>query len=221
LKLSMRWFYAEAQATVLLNDGFAVLDRERSPMSTSWAANGSDWFDVSGDASANVTRFRLSRASPTTAGTIRLVSAIGSTPDSSTARSAASTARGASRSFWQWASLSPLARVTGRAARAAPHRLEPIESGSVRALFERRLLPLASGVDAAFVALWTDAKAKRRSKQLEPVEETVSAMGASTLAGEFSPLGDPFRGRTRPRRRSSACSSTCAAPTARWWSRRR
>jgi hypothetical protein len=28
-KLSMRWRYAEAQATVLLNDGFAVLDRER------------------------------------------------------------------------------------------------------------------------------------------------------------------------------------------------
>jgi hypothetical protein len=74
--------------------------------------NGSDWFDVSGDRVGNVTRFRLSRASPTTAVTIRLVFAIGSTPGSSTARSAASTARGASRSFWQWASLSPLARVT-------------------------------------------------------------------------------------------------------------
>jgi hypothetical protein len=28
-KLSVRWRYAEAQATVLLFDGFAVLDRER------------------------------------------------------------------------------------------------------------------------------------------------------------------------------------------------
>ncbi len=28
-KLTMRWRHAEAQAIVLLNDGFAVLDRER------------------------------------------------------------------------------------------------------------------------------------------------------------------------------------------------
>jgi hypothetical protein len=28
-KLSMRWRHAEVQATVLLNDEFAVLDRER------------------------------------------------------------------------------------------------------------------------------------------------------------------------------------------------
>ncbi len=39
-------------------------------------------------------------------------------------------------------------------ARPAPRRPDPIEGGSVRALFEQRLLPLASGVDAAFVALW-------------------------------------------------------------------
>jgi hypothetical protein len=62
LKLSMRWFYAEAQATVLLNDGFAVLDRERSPMSTSWAANGSDWFDVSGDRVRQTSRASACRA---------------------------------------------------------------------------------------------------------------------------------------------------------------
>jgi hypothetical protein len=49
--------------------------------------------------SANVKRFRLSRASPPTAGTIRLVFAINSTPGSTTARSVASTTRGASRSF--------------------------------------------------------------------------------------------------------------------------
>jgi hypothetical protein len=38
--------------------------------------------------------------------------------------------------------------------RAAPRRPDPIEGGSVRALFDLRLMPLASGVDAAFVALW-------------------------------------------------------------------
>jgi hypothetical protein len=36
-KLSMRWRYAEAQATVLLNDEFAVLD-ERLTLTPSWAA---------------------------------------------------------------------------------------------------------------------------------------------------------------------------------------
>jgi hypothetical protein len=46
----MRCRYAEAQATVLLNDGFAVLDCERPDVdSTSWAANVSDWIDVSRD----------------------------------------------------------------------------------------------------------------------------------------------------------------------------
>jgi hypothetical protein len=72
-KLSMRWRYAEAQATVLLNDGFAVLDRERPDVDSKLGDNGSDWIDVSGDASANVTRFRLSRASPATAVIIWLV----------------------------------------------------------------------------------------------------------------------------------------------------
>jgi hypothetical protein len=47
--------------------------------------------------------------------------------------------------------LEPLLLVMqASAARAAPRRLE---GGSVRALFEQCLLPLASGVDAAFVAL--------------------------------------------------------------------
>jgi hypothetical protein len=48
-KLSMRWRYVEAQATVLLNDGFAVLDRERPDVDSKLGDNGSDWFDVSGD----------------------------------------------------------------------------------------------------------------------------------------------------------------------------
>ncbi len=44
-KLLMRWRYAEAQATVLLNDGFAVLERERpdvdSKLGRQTAATGS------------------------------------------------------------------------------------------------------------------------------------------------------------------------------------
>jgi hypothetical protein len=51
-KLSMRWRYAEAQATVLLYDGFAVLDRERSDVDSKLGGNHSDWIEVSGDASA-------------------------------------------------------------------------------------------------------------------------------------------------------------------------
>ena len=63
--------------------------------------------------------------------------------------------------FLQWAAPSPLARVTQaerrelRLAVSSVAGSEPaIEGGTVRALFEQRLLPLASGVDAAFVALW-------------------------------------------------------------------
>jgi hypothetical protein len=80
-KLSMRWRYAE----VLYDDGFAVLDRERPDVDSKLGDNGSDWFDVSGDASANVTRFRLLRS-------VRR-------PASTTARLAASPTRGASRSY--------------------------------------------------------------------------------------------------------------------------
>jgi hypothetical protein len=44
-KLSMRWRYAEAQATVpvLLCDGFAVLDREWPDVDSKLGGNGSDW----------------------------------------------------------------------------------------------------------------------------------------------------------------------------------
>jgi hypothetical protein len=62
--------------------------------------------------------------------------------------------------FLQWAVPSPLARVTQaerhdlRLAVSSAAGSEPtIEGGSVRALFEQRLLRLASGFDAAFVAL--------------------------------------------------------------------
>ncbi len=45
----MSWRFAEAQATVLLNDGFAVLDCERPSVDSKLGDNGIDWFDVSGD----------------------------------------------------------------------------------------------------------------------------------------------------------------------------
>ncbi len=55
---------------------------------------------------------------------------------------------------------SPLARVTQAERRELRFAVSSvagsksvIEGGSVRALFEQRLLPLASGFDAAFVAL--------------------------------------------------------------------
>jgi hypothetical protein len=89
-----------------------VLDRERPYVDSKLGDNGSDWFDVSGDASANVTRFRLSRASPTTAETIRLVFAIDSTP--SFDDGALSSFHGSRRvtQFLQCAAPFPLVRVT-------------------------------------------------------------------------------------------------------------
>jgi hypothetical protein len=81
--------FVETQATVLLYDGFAVLDRERPDVDSNLGGNGSDWFDVSGDRVGNVTRYRLSRARftddrwdnpiPATSA-IETMFAIGSTP---------------------------------------------------------------------------------------------------------------------------------------------
>jgi len=39
----MRWRYAEAQAIVLLCDGFAVLDREWPNVDSKLGGNCSDW----------------------------------------------------------------------------------------------------------------------------------------------------------------------------------
>jgi hypothetical protein len=61
-KLSMRWRYAEAQATVLLNDGFAVLERERPDVDSKLGGNDSDWFDVSGDRRRQTSRASACRA---------------------------------------------------------------------------------------------------------------------------------------------------------------
>jgi hypothetical protein len=58
----MRWRYAEAQATVLLFDGFAVLDRERPDVDTKLGGNGSDWYDVSGDRRRQTSRASACRA---------------------------------------------------------------------------------------------------------------------------------------------------------------
>jgi hypothetical protein len=91
-------------------------------------------------------------------------------PASTTTRSAASTARGASRSFCSGPRRPPLARVTQAERRelrlavsSAVGSESAIEGGSVRAVFEQRLLLLASGVDAllaAHVPLVHDARAR-------------------------------------------------------------
>ncbi len=153
----MRWRYAEAQATVLLNDGFAVLDRERPDVDSKLGDN----FDVSGDrvgkrhALPLVARFTNDRWDNTVGVCDRL--------DTRLRRQRARQLHGSWRvtQFLQWAAPPPLARVTQaewherRLAVSTAAGSEPaIEGGSVRALFEQRLLPLASGLDAAFVALW-------------------------------------------------------------------
>jgi hypothetical protein len=136
-KLSMRWRYAEAQATVLLNDGFAVLDCERPDVESKLGGNGSDWFDVSGDRVGNVTRFRLSRASPPTAGTIRLEFAIDSTPGFDD--SALGSFHGSWRvtQFLQWAAPTPLRRPSG-ASCASPSRARLAASRPLRAAVRAR-----------------------------------------------------------------------------------
>ncbi len=133
-----------------------------------------------------MSRASACRASPPTAGTIRLVFAIDSTPGSTTARSAASTARGASRSL-----CSGPRRARWRASRrpngascALPSRVRPAASRRLRAavcaLFEERLLPLASGVDAAFVALL--------AAHVRLVHDAALALRLSRR-----PLGNPLR----------------------------
>jgi hypothetical protein len=127
-------------ACVLLNNDVDAIVRgslywtTSGPTSTpSWAANGSDWFDVS-------RRPRLQRACFTADrwdNVIGVCDRFDARIRRRRARQlAASTARGASRSF---CTQFPLARVTqAKRARAAPHQIEPIEGGSVRALFEQR-----------------------------------------------------------------------------------
>ena len=67
-KLSMAGVTPRRKATVLLFDGFAVLDHERPDVDSKLGGNGSDWFDVSG---ARVRQRHalplVARASPTTA----------------------------------------------------------------------------------------------------------------------------------------------------------
>jgi len=111
-KLSMRWRYAEAQATVLLNDGFAVLDRERPDVDSKLGDNDSDWFDVSGDrvgkrhALPLVARFTNDRWDNTVGVCDRF--------DTRLDDGALGSFHGSRRvtQFLQWAAPSPLARVT-------------------------------------------------------------------------------------------------------------
>ncbi len=97
---------------MLLFDGFAVLDRERPNVDSKLGDNGSDWFDVSGDRVGKRHALPLVARFTTDRWDIAVVFAIDSTPGSTTARSAASTARGASRSFCSGPRRPPLARVT-------------------------------------------------------------------------------------------------------------
>ena len=128
-------------------DGLAVLDRERPYVDYKLAANGIDWFDVSGDrvgkrhALPLVARFTNDRWDTTVGVCDRF--------DTRLDDGALGSFHGSRRvtQFLQWAAPPPLARVT------QAERRELRLAVSSR-LSEQRLLPLASGVDAAFVALW-------------------------------------------------------------------
>ncbi len=98
---------------MLLYDGFAVLDRERPDVDSKLGGKRQRLVRRERRPRSDyVTRFRLSRASPTTAGTIRLVFAIGSTPGfDDGALGSFHGSRRVTQSL-QWAALSPLARVT-------------------------------------------------------------------------------------------------------------
>jgi hypothetical protein len=176
--------------------------------------NGSDWIDVSGDRVRQ--RHALPcRASPTTAGSMRLVFAIGSTPGSTTTRSAASTTRGASRSFCSGPRRAPLARVTQaerRELRLAVSSVAgselAIEGGSVRALFEQRLLPLASGVDAAFALGCTRSARSRRRARSSTISSAASASRcAASSRWRRSTSASAARSATRSCPRSASCST--------------
>jgi hypothetical protein len=161
LKLSMSWRYAEAQATVLLCDGFAVLGPlERPDVVFKLGDNDRDWVDVSGDrvgkrhALPLVARFTNDRWDNTVGVCDRF--------DTQLDADALGSFHGSRRvtQLLQWAAPPPLARVTQAERRELRFAVSSvagselaIEGGSVRALFEQRLLPLVSGVDAAFVAL--------------------------------------------------------------------
>ena len=143
-----------------------MLDRERPDVDSKLGGNRQRLDRrESAIAFGNVKRFRLSRASPLTAGTIRLVLAIGST---TTARSAASTARGASRSFCsgprrpRWCA----SRRPSGASCASPSRVRLSASRRLRAAVCARpsnsACCRASGVDAAFVALGCTRSARSR-----------------------------------------------------------
>ncbi len=132
------WRYVE-QATVLLNDGFAVLDGERPTSTPSWVANGIDWFDVNGDrvgkrhALPLVTRFTNDRWDNTVGVCGRF--------DARLDDGALGSFHGSRRvtQFLQWAAPPPLVLVTQaerldlRLAVSSAAGSEPaIEGGSVR-----------------------------------------------------------------------------------------
>jgi hypothetical protein len=93
------------------------------------------------------------RASPTTAGTIVGVCYRFDTQLDADALGSFHGSRRVTQ-LQQWAVTQAERRELRLAVSSAAGSEPAIEGGSVRALFEQRLLPLASGVDAASVALW-------------------------------------------------------------------
>jgi hypothetical protein len=114
-------------------------------MSTpSWAAHDSDWIEVSGDRVGNVTRFRLIArfTNDRWDNTVGVCDRFDTQLDD-----------GALGSFHGSRRVTQAERHELRLAVSSAAGSEPaIEGGSACALFEQRLVPLASGVDAAIVA---------------------------------------------------------------------
>jgi hypothetical protein len=101
-KLSMRWRYAEAQTTVMLCDGFAVLDHDSK---LGGNRQRLDWRERRPSATSRASACRALHHRPL--GQYGWC-CIGSTPGSTIARSAA-TARSMSRSFCRGPCRAPLA----------------------------------------------------------------------------------------------------------------
>jgi hypothetical protein len=190
------------------------LDRERHDVDSKLGDNDSDWFDVSGhrvgkrDALPLVARFTNDRWDNTVGVCDRLDTRL----DDGTLGS--STARGASRSYCSGPRRPPLTRVTQaerrelRLADSSGADSEPaIEGDSVCALFEQCLLPLASNVDAAFVAPWLHAF--RSFTTPRSLFASASRCAASTR-WRLSTRASEARSATRSCRARAPKSATCS-----------
>jgi hypothetical protein len=165
-KLSMRWRYAEAQATVLLYDRFAVPDRERTDVDSK----------LGGKRHRLVRRERRPRRQTRRASACRSLHHRPLGQYGWCLRSARhpGSFHGSRRvtQFLQWAAPPPLARVTQaerrelRLAVSSAASSEPaIEGGNVRALFEQRLMPLARHRRSLCRALGCTRSARSRRRR--------------------------------------------------------